>query len=263
MAFKSVEQFNGDRYRGLFRLVNDGDSADVIFLYTAIKDMLVAQAHYIKSADYSGYVHCVGQGCPACSKGIRVQTKLFIPVYNIDKEEIEFWDRNMKFEPQMEKDVFSRFANPSEYVFRITRHGIPNDINTKYTIEPIGRNTFIPYSAILAKLNTKMPDAYEAIIREVSASELATMLQNSGNDSASNMPEYTPIPRAGYQANMPETFVDASEAVASAEETVTVNFTPSAVEDIPAPSDDFTNDDSESGATGSDNIDTSLPTPEF
>ena len=63
MAFKSVEQFNDDRYHGLFRLVNDGDHADVIFLYQSIKDMLVAQAHYIKSADYSGYVHCCEQGC--------------------------------------------------------------------------------------------------------------------------------------------------------------------------------------------------------
>lgn len=243
MAFKSVEQFNDDRYHGLFRLVNDGDHADVVFLYQSMKDMLVAQAHYIKSADYSGYVHCAGQGCPACGKGIRVQTKLFIPVYNIDKDEIEFWDRNMKFEPVMEQAVFNRFPNPSEFVFRITRHGVPNDINTTYSIEAVGKNTTSPYGAILAKFNVKMPDAYEAVIKDASVSELTSMLQNSGNESASNMPEYTPVPREGYQAAIPDTYVDASEAAAPQTETVQVNFTPNINGEAPVPSDDFTEDD--------------------
>lgn len=250
MAFKSVEQFNDDRYHGLFRLVNDGDSADVVFLYQSMKDMLVAQAHYIKSADYSGYVHCAGQGCPACSKGIRVQTKLFIPVYNIEKDEIEFWDRNMKFEPQMEKDVFSRFPNPSEFVFRITRHGIPNDINTTYSIEAVGKNTIAPYGMILAKFNAKNPDYYSAVIKDASIAELAETLQNSGSESASSMPEYTPIPRAGYQSTIPETYVNAEEAV-SAPNTA-VNFTPNVDGEAPVPSDDFTSDDDEE-----------LPSPNF
>lgn len=250
MAFKSVEQFNDDRYHGLFRLINDGDPADVVFLYQSMKDMLVAQAHYIKSANYSGYVHCLGKGCPACGKGIRVQTKLFIPVYNVEKDEIQFWDRNMKFEPQMEKDVFSRFPNPSEFVFRITRHGIPNDINTTYSIEAVGKNTIAPYGVILAKFNAKNPDYYSAVIKEVSVSELASMLQNSGSESASSMPEYTPIPRSGYQSTIPETYVSAEEAVSSPN--TSVNFTPNIDGDAPVPSDDFISDD-----------DDELPSPNF
>lgn len=246
MAFKSVEQFNDDRYHGLFRLVNDGDHADVIFLYQSIKDMLVAQAHYIKSADYSGYVHCCEQGCPACSKGIRVQTKLFIPVYNIEKDEIEFWDRNMKFEPVMEQSVFNRFPNPSEFVFRITRHGEPNDINTTYSIEAVGKNAIGPYGVLLAKFQTKMPDAYSVVIRDVTSSQLATMLQNSGSEASSNMPDYTPIPRAGYQSAMPDTFVDTNEVMAS--EPVNVNFTPNVDGEAPVPSDDFLDDDDDTSS---------------
>mgnify|MGYP007065811507 CR=1 FL=1 len=82
MAFKSMKTYNDERYHGFFLLRNDGDFADVIFLYQNIEDVLVADVHYIKSAKKSGYVHCCGEGCPACAKGIRVQTKLFIPVYN-------------------------------------------------------------------------------------------------------------------------------------------------------------------------------------
>lgn len=248
MAFKSVEQFNDDRYHGMFRLVNDGESADVVFLYRSIKDVLVAQAHYIKSADYSGYVHCCDKGCPACAKGIRVQTKLFIPVYNIDKDEIEFWDRSMKFEPRLEKDVFERFPNPSEFVFKITRHGVPNDINTDYNISAIAKNAIGTYDEILQRCQAKMPDHYSTIIRDVSISELTSMLQNSGSEpsAASGLPEYTPIPRSGYQSSIPETFVDASTVTESSEEVVNVNFTPAdAASPAPAPSDDFTSDDDE------------------
>lgn len=244
MAFKSVEKFNDDRYHGMFRLVNDGESADVIFLYQSMKDVLVAQAHYIKSADYSGYVHCCENGCPACAKGIRVQTKLFIPVYNIDKDTIEFWDRSMKFEPRLEKDVFERFPNPSEFVFKITRHGIPNDINTDYEIRAVGKNAIGTYGDILSKFQAQMPDYYSTIIRDVSISELTSMLQNSGAESSavSGLPEYIPIPRSGYQSSIPETFVDASTVTESAEEVVNVNFTPADASTVPAPSEDFTND---------------------
>ncbi len=179
MAFKSVEEFNDNRYHNLFRLINDGEYADVVFLYQSMKDMLVAQAHYIKSSEYSGYVHCCEAGCPACGKNIRVQTKLFIPVYNVAKNTIEFWDRTMKFEPQLERDVFNKYSNPSELVFRVTRHGVPNDINTTYSITAVGRNTLGSYESILAKFNAKMPDYYSNIIREVSVSELSSRLQSS------------------------------------------------------------------------------------
>ena len=236
MAFKSVEEFNDNRYHNLFRLINDGEYADVVFLYQSMKDMLVAQAHYIKSSEYSGYVHCCEAGCPACGKNIRVQTKLFIPVYNVAKNTIEFWDRTMKFEPQLERDVFNRYPNPSELVFRVTRHGVPNDINTTYSIIAVGRNTLGSYQAILDKFNAKMPDYYSNIIRDVSVSELSSMLQSSDSDTAS-MPEYTPIPRAGFQTSIPDTYVGASEAVTIHDEPVEAPNIPDNLgeDDLPDP----------------------------
>lgn len=214
MAFKSVEEFNDSRYHGMFRLINDKDSADVIFLYRSKKDELVADAHYIKSANYSGYVHCCGKGCPACAKGIKVQSKLFVPLYNIKQndviqERIEFWDRSINFDKQLEQDVFSKFADPSEYVFRITRNGVAGDKDTRYSIQATNRNAFASYDAILAKFNAQMPDYYSEIIKEFSISELADMLQNTG-DAATDLPEYTPIPRTGYQSSIPNTYVNIS-----------------------------------------------------
>lgn len=196
MAFKTAREYNEDRFGGLFLLRNDGDYADVIFLYRSLDDVLIADTHYIKSADYSGYVHCCGRGCPACAKGIRVQNKLFIPVYNLTSNQIEFWDRSVRFENQLSTDVFEKYPNPSEYVFRITRHGAAGDISTTYQITAVGRNTSESYDAILKKFNIKMPDHYSNIVREYSAAELGHMMNTNNSDSTDSLPDYQVRPRA-------------------------------------------------------------------
>ena len=132
-----IECEEEERYGNMFLLRNDGDSADVIFLYQSIDDALVADVHYIKSSSYSGYVHCCGRGCPACAKGIRIQNKLFIPLYNISANEVQFFDRSIRFENVLNNAVFSRFPNPSEFVFRITRHGAAGSMDTTYDISAV------------------------------------------------------------------------------------------------------------------------------
>lgn len=206
MAFKSVNQYNQERYGGLFRLVNDGDSADVIFLYRNTDDVLVGDTHYVKSADYSGYVQCCGRGCPACGKGIRVQPKLFIPLYNLTDNEIQFWDRSLRFETQLSNDVFSKFPNPSEFVFKIIRHGVANDINTTYEIQVIGRNSTQSYDMILAKFGIKMPDYYETICKDLNPSELADLISkpvyDNGSTSSTDLPDYSVQPRSSASTTM-------------------------------------------------------------
>lgn len=197
MGFKSIEQYNEEKYNGKFVLKNDGDFADVIFLYQSVKDVLVADVHYIKSADYSGYVHCNGKGCPVCAKGVRVQTKLFVPVYNITEGEIQFWDRSTSFEPQLYTDVFSKYPNPSEFVFRITRHGFLRDINTTYQIIAIGNNIAKSYVEILSEKSAQFPDYYENICREVDAVTLSSWLNNANSEklAITNLPDYIATPR--------------------------------------------------------------------
>ncbi len=200
MAFKTVTDYNDERYSHMFRLTNDGDSAEVIFLYQSINDVLVADTHYIKSDDYSGYVHCCGKGCPACAKGIRVQTKLFVPLYNIHDNEIQFFDRSVRFENQLQNDVFKKWSNPSELVFRITRHGASGDINTTYEITAIGNNKIGSYYDILAKFNAVMPDYYGIICKEVTIPQLDAMInqgtQGTGQTAqAAPIPDYQPVPR--------------------------------------------------------------------
>lgn len=199
MAFKSVQQYNEERFGSFFLLRDDGDSADVVFLYEKPEDMLVAEVHYVKSPTYSGYVHCCGTGCPACKKGIRVDTKLFIPLYNIEEDEIQFFDRSIRFEPQMQRDVFKHYPNPSQVVWRITRHGAARSLDTYYTITAVGRNSIGSYSDILAKFNATMPEYYSNICKEFTSVELSDMLNADANETiqsdVADLPEFKTSPR--------------------------------------------------------------------
>ena len=163
MAFKTVNNYNESRYGNTFLLRNDGDYADVIFLYSSEADVLVADAaHYVKSSEYSGYVHCCGAGCPACSQNIRVQSKLFIPLYNLTAND-----------------------------------GVANDVNTTYEIQAIGRNTSNPLSKILSDNHISFPDYYNTICKDLGISELSRLLNtNSESTGYSEMPSYQVTPRS-------------------------------------------------------------------
>lgn len=197
MAFKSVKEYNENKFNGFFLLRNDGDYADVILMYRSEADVLVADTHYIKSADYTGYVHCCGKGCPACAKGIRVQTKLFIPVYNLREKKLQIWDRTLRFEPQLHKDIFSNFANPSEYIFRIIRHGEAGSVDTTYEFMIHEKRAPMTYDAIMQSLNTCSPDCYEVVCKSVTSSELYQMLNSSSISSVEggDLPNYQVTPR--------------------------------------------------------------------
>ena len=222
MAFKSVAEIKQQKYDGKFVLENDQDFADVVFLYRSAQEVVAADVHYIKSADYNGYVHCIGNGCPACMKGIRTQTKMFVPLYvlNVNGEpvnEIQFWDRTLKFEPQLQTDLFRRFPNPTGYVCRITRNGAHGDINTRYTITPINTYKDKSYDVIMSENNAKFPDFYEHICKEVDAVIMNAWLANSEGAAANTaLPEYVATPRVN--TNTAPVEVPASVEIPTTEE---------------------------------------------
>lgn len=237
MAFKSFDQYMSDKNKDFFLLPNDKDYADVIFLYRSTRDVLVADAHYIKSADYSGYVHCCGRDCPACAKGIRVQTKIFIPLYNYKTNKIEFWDRSNHFERQLQADVLSKYPNPSEWVFRITRNGVAGDVNTTYSIVAQGKNSRNPYEKILADHGVTLPEGYEGAIRDLTSAELSQLL-NSNAAAPTSEYNYIPTPRASandYQpisASIPEPVSVTPPAFGNAPEAAAIPVPPSVVDAV-------------------------------
>ena len=211
MGFKTVDDYVESKnfaatadgnVTGFFTLRNHGDSAKVIFLYRSPKDVLVADVHYILSNDIKGYVHCTGPNCPACAKRIRKDAKIFTPLYNLETERIEFFDRNMKYwEPQLHQDVFQKFGDdPSLVIFNITRNGGVGDPNTRYVITGVNSNNLISYDEICQKFNAKFPEFYNNICREVTAEELSRALNADNSPSSApiapaSLPDYTITPR--------------------------------------------------------------------
>lgn len=228
MAFKSIEDFNDDRYKGLFRLPEDGDTAQVIFLYRSKHEMLTTNAHYINSEEYRGYVHCLGTGCPACAKNIKLRPrKVFIPLYVVScpnqpeyNGTIKFWDRTAAMEQQLNRDVFRSFPNPSEFIFTIVRRGAPRDINTTYDIRGEFKNTYKSYDQICAEFGNirfvpNSPDDtstyYENICKTLSSDTLSRYL--SSGAGASSLGDYVATPRAGFISSIPDTYVESSALV--------------------------------------------------
>ena len=118
------------------------------------------------------------------------------------KPEIRYFDRTTYFEPQLMADVFNKYPNPSECVFRITRHGEAQSRDTRYEIRAIGLNTIATYDDILAKFNTSMPKDYEQVVVEYPAFKLSELLMNTGDTTAStaNLGEYVATPRVSVPA---------------------------------------------------------------
>lgn len=217
MGFKSMAEYTDERYGNWFRLQNDGDYADVIFMYRGTPDVMMADTHYIKADGYSGYVTCCGRGCPACARQIRIQPKLFIPLYVVEVSSpnsisgrIQFWDRTMRFQPQLLNDVFRGYPNPAEFVFRITRHGVAGDIATTYDIRAIRNNTDpkTSYDAICSTFGAVFPDYYNTICKDVDQFELSQMMTAvapasggySGGYSGGSGGNYGAVPRGGAPA---------------------------------------------------------------
>lgn len=207
MAFKQSEQYRKDKYGNMIVLPNDQDSVDIVLLYTSVSDVLLADVHYLKSDEYDGYVHCLGSKvCPACNhvtpsgnRGIRVQPKLFIPMYNVETNEVMFFDRSIKFESQLLSEVFAGYPNPSDYVFRLTRHGAAGSIDTYYTFMAVSNNTVKSFDQICKEFNLKFPEMYDSVCRDVDAVTLTKWLTSQPTSSAlpaGSLPEYTVTPRA-------------------------------------------------------------------
>lgn len=209
MAFKKFNEYVENKNGVFFTLPNDKDQADVIFLYQSADDVLVADTHYLSTDGFKGYAHCLGKNCPACNyrteRGgrIRKQESLFIPLFNLNKRRIEFWDRTPNFEHVLHQAVFKNYPNPSEYVFTVTRNGQPRDPATRYEITVTGRNSSYSYDQILSDHNMTLPEGYNLAVKELTYEQMDGYL-NSNTPSSIEDYGYTPIPRGQANTSVPE-----------------------------------------------------------
>jgi len=235
-GFKSSQNYRREKHGKMLVLSADRNYVEAIIMYKSAADIMVADTHYIRSDEYDGYVLCLGRGCPACNhvtpngnKGIRIQPKLFVPMYVLNKNgepllnsegqplvddegnpkhgEIQFFDRSAKWEDLvLQPQVMTKFPNPSEFVIRMTRNGLPGDMDTKYVFQAVYTNNVKSYDEICAEEGITFPEHFHSICKDVDATTMQRWLSSANSPSQSvpvgDMPAYAATPR-GTLPNLP------------------------------------------------------------
>jgi hypothetical protein len=114
---------------------------------------------------------------------------------------IQFWDRTTKFQAQLMNDVFRNYPNPSGFIFRITRFGVPNDRGTRYSINVLEENHVGSFDEIMANYKLSFPESYDIICKDYSATELRRILLQHNSQNTAARTTYGATPRATVQSN--------------------------------------------------------------
>ncbi len=141
-VFKAGEENNygGQGGAGFFGIAEDKGVKRVRLMYNNAEDVEGMSVHKIKLDDKDRYVNCLRNYndpvdvCPFCKAGYKVQARLFIPVYNIDEDAAQIWDRGKQTFPKI-TSLCARYAskgNLVNHVFEIERNGKPKDMKTTY-----------------------------------------------------------------------------------------------------------------------------------
>lgn len=141
-SYEEADNYGGNGGHGFFSLANDGDVAKVRFMYNKLEDIEGVAVHQIEVNDKKRYVNCLREygkpvdDCPLCKKGMFVNAKLFIPVFEIESGQVKIWERGKKFFGKM-ASLCSRYASKEDlvsHIFEVERHGKKGDTQTTYEI---------------------------------------------------------------------------------------------------------------------------------
>ena len=107
-----------------FHLMNDGDYADVIFLYPSAADVTGFHVHTIIENGNRRIINCHDKDCPYCESN-EPKYKVFAPIYNITLGTVQFWERIPNMFLNQLIHLEEQYPNLANVVVRITRHGKP------------------------------------------------------------------------------------------------------------------------------------------
>lgn len=140
-----VDHYGGQGGAGYFSLKNDKDVARVRFLYRGIDDVEGFAVHSVEIDGKKRYVNCLREynqpvdTCPFCRAKKFTQAKLFVPLYNMDEEKVQIWERGKKFFSKI-SSICARYPDVVSHVFEIERNGKKGETTTTYEIYEISQD---------------------------------------------------------------------------------------------------------------------------
>lgn len=174
---ETADKYGGQGGAGYFSLKNDKDVAQVRFMYNSIDDVTGYAVHEVEIDGKKRYVNCLREynqpidTCPFCREKMYTTAKLFIPIYNIDQDRIQIWERGKKFISKI-SSICARYPNVVSHIFEIERNGKPHETTTTYEIYEVDKD------------DTKMEDLPEpidvlgTIVLDKSADDMEFFLDN-------------------------------------------------------------------------------------
>ena len=138
-----IDNYGGQGGGGYFSLKNDKETARVRFMYAKPDDVEGFSVHEVEVDGKKRYVNCLRDYndpldvCPFCREHKPVYAKLFVPLYNIDEDKIQIWERGKKFYATLSGILARTRGHIASTVFEIERNGKPKDTATTYGIYPM------------------------------------------------------------------------------------------------------------------------------
>lgn len=185
-----VDNYGGSGGSSFFSLKNDGDTARVRFMYNGMDDVVGYACHEVEVEGKKKYVNCIREynepksKCPFCANNNFQRAKLYVPLYDLDEEEVKIWERGKNFFTKI-SSVCARYASGNTplvaHTFDIERHGKKGDTQTTYEIYETGCD-----DTILEDL-PEVPEILGSIILDKTKSDMEFYLEEGyfpNNDGA-------------------------------------------------------------------------------
>lgn len=175
--YDEADHYGGQGGAGYFSLKNDKDVARVRFLYNGIDDVNGYAVHQVEVDGKKRWVNCLREynqpidNCPFCREKKKVQAKLFVPLYNIDEDKEQIWERGKKFFPKI-SSVCARYPNLVSHVFEIERNGKKGEQTTTYEIYEVDKD-----DTTLEDM-PEVKDPIGSVILDKSADDMEFYLEN-------------------------------------------------------------------------------------
>lgn len=185
-----IDRYGGQGGAGFFSLKDDGDTARVRILYDSIEDIEAYAVHKVNmdGAKFGRYVSCLRSydephdKCPFCRDKVPQQVRLFIPLYNIDEDKIQIWDRGKKFAQKL-TSLCHRYPNLVSHVFEIERNGKAGSQQTTYEIYETDED-----DTTLEDFAEELPDVFGGVVLEKSADDMEYFLDTMDDDNYGEFP---------------------------------------------------------------------------
>ena len=200
VSLEDLDKYGNSGNSSFFKLVKDKDTAQVRILVDKPEDIsdYIYAVHEVKLPDakYGRDVNCLRayneplDECPFCAAGRPAKPKLYLPLYNMDSEEIQIWTRGKGFISKLSSFI-SRYSKPSVVanIIEIERNGKEGDMKTTYELYPVDKDD------VELEEFGDVPEPLGGVLMDKSAEDMEYYLDNGDFPDSDEQENERPVRR--------------------------------------------------------------------